>query len=111
MIRINPATTPASSETVLRDNSPDSLYGSVLALEAVMSVLLADVAVKETAQSVLRLRQLRARAEELQTGPQTTKYGTGAELIADGIRNSLDTIFRSAEAVLQNRGEHARGEP
>lgn len=86
-----------------RDSSPDGLYGSILAIESALSVLLVERALSEGISATTALRNLRDRLEAMHKEHVATKYGTGANLIADGIKDSLDAIFRRSEEMLKER--------
>ncbi len=85
-----------------RDNSPDALYGSILAMEAVLGFLISERVRKAGTDPDICLRELRRQIESMQNGQTTTKYGTGTTLIADGIEDSLNAIFRKSEQALQS---------
>ena len=74
-----------------RNGSPDALFGSVLAIEAVLKLVLAEIG-QGGARDALELMRLRVEAE-LAGRQGTTKYGTGAEEIEEGVADSLDAVF------------------
>ena len=89
------------SSLSLRDNSLDALYGSILAVESVLGLLLAHQALTDT-DPAASLRSLRLRIQALHEAQIATRYGTGAEQIADGVQDSLDSIFHRAQQLLHS---------
>lgn len=91
-----------------RDSSPDALYGSILAIEAMLSVLVSKAARGECWDPASSLRALRMQAQAALSQREATKYGTGSGLITDGMQDSLDAAFdRAAELI---RGQAAAKE-
>ena len=82
-------------EKPYRDNSPDGLFGAVMALEAALSVILEDrLAGLPPPEALSVALALRRRAEEAFLAERrVTKYGTGAVIIEDAGRETLEAIF------------------
>jgi hypothetical protein len=100
---------PNFPEQRYRDNSPDALYGSILAMEAIVSMLLAERVLERGITPNPALKVLRQQVEAMQERGKTTKYGTGSTLIADGIQDSLDRIFHLAEDLLNRLQQSSNG--
>ena len=82
---------PKETGARYRNGSPDALFGSVLAIEAALKLVLAHMADGDARD---RLELMRRRVEaELARRQDTTKYGTGAEDIEEGVADSLDALF------------------
>lgn len=85
-----------------RDNSPDALYGSILAIEASLGLLVSKIAARENGDLANSLAVLRSQAQAALDQRRVTKYGTGAGLITDGIQDSLAAVFERAPEMVSD---------
>ncbi|MFC7555758.1 hypothetical protein ACFQU7_31335 [Pseudoroseomonas wenyumeiae] len=81
-----------------RENSPDTLLGSLLVVEATLKVLLAHHRRTGTAEQAERLlHDLQREVDALRSLGITTRYGTGEQDIRDGIEDAATAILGHAE--------------
>jgi hypothetical protein len=91
----HPAHPPLDRRGRYRDNSPDALFGAIIAMETILGSLLAQAALQ--ADQAPPLAALRREVEAaLEAGQSSTKFGTGSGEIADGARDCLNAIAAAA---------------
>ncbi len=81
-----------------RENSPDTLLGGLLVVEATLKVLVAHLRRTGTDEQVKRLlADLQRELASLRGGGVTTRYGTGEQDIRDGIEDAVTAILGHAQ--------------
>jgi hypothetical protein len=85
-----------------RENSPDTLLGSLLVVEATLKVLIAHLRQTGTAEQVQRLLlDLQREVDALRGRGMTTRYGTGEQDIRDGIDDAATVILGNAQTSVK----------
>ena len=81
-----------------RENSPDTLLGCLLVIEATLKVLVAHLRRTGTDEQVERLlADLLREVDALHGRGVTTRYGTGEQDIRDGIEDAVTAILGCAQ--------------
>ena len=77
-----------------RENSPDTLLGCLLVIEATLKVLITHLKRTGTDEQVERLLvDLQREVDALRSRGITTRYGTGEQDIRDGIEDAVAAIL------------------
>ncbi len=83
-----------------RENSPDTLLGCLLVIEATLKVLIAHLRRTGADEQVERLlADLQREMDALRSRGITTRYGTGEQDIREGIEETVTAILGHAPTL------------